>query len=70
MGDTIWFIIIGIILIVLGLIFIRLGYSVWIKKKINLIIRGYRNCVKIFRCPAVDLPSLLGSFFNGKICYY
>lgn len=38
MGDTIWFIIIGAILIVLGLIFIWLGYSIWKKQNINLII--------------------------------
>lgn len=65
MGDTIWFIIIGVILIVLGLIFIWLGYNVWIKQKINLIIVYHMDKVSEDNKPAFCRLSGLGLFVMG-----
>lgn len=65
MGDTIWFIIIGVILIVLGLIFIWLGYNVWIKQKINLIIVYHMDKVSEDNKPAFCRLSGLGLLVMG-----
>ena len=65
MGDTIWFIIIGVILIVLGLIFIWLGYNVWIKQNINLIIVYHMDKVSEDNKPAFCRLSGLGLFVMG-----
>ena len=65
MGDTIWFIIIGAILIVLGLVFIWLGYNVWIKQKINLIIVYHMDKVSDDNKPAFCRLSGLGLMVMG-----
>ena len=65
MGDTIWFIIIGAILIVLGLIFIWLGYNVWIKEKINLIIIYHMDKVSEDNKPTFCRLSGLGLLVMG-----
>ena len=65
MGDTIWFIIIGIILIVLGLVFIWLGYSIWKKQKINLIIVYHMDKVSEVNKPAFCRLSGLGLLVMG-----
>ena len=65
MGDIIWFIIIGVILIVLGLIFIWLGYNVWIKQKINLIIIYHMDKVSEDNKPAFSRLSGLGLLVMG-----
>ena len=65
MGDTIWFIIIGIILIVLGLVFIWLGYSIWKKLNINLIIVYHMDKVSEFNKPAFCRLSGLGLLVMG-----
>ena len=65
MGDTIWFIIIGAILIVSGLVFIWLGYNVWIKQKINLIIVYHMDKVSEDNKPAFCRLSGLGLVVMG-----
>ena len=65
MGDIIWFIIIGAILIVLGLIIIWLGYNVWIKQKINLIIIYHMDKVSEDNKPAFCRLSGLGLLVMG-----
>ena len=45
MSDFIWFIIIAVLFFLLGLIFIVLGWLIWKKQKINLIIRYH--CEKV-----------------------
>lgn len=65
MGDIIWFIIIGAILIVLGLIIIWLGYNVWIKQKINLIIIYHMDKVSDDNKPAFCRLSGLGLLVMG-----
>ena len=65
MGDTIWFIIIGAILIVSGLVFIWLGYNVWIKQKINLIIVYHMDKVSEDNKPAFCRLSGLGLLVMG-----
>lgn len=65
MGDIIWFIIIGIILIVFGLVFIWLGYSIWKKRNINLIIVYHMDKVNDDNKPAFCRLSGLGLLVMG-----
>ena len=46
MSDYIWFIIIAVLFFLLGLVFIVLGWLIWKKEKINLIIRYHCEKVK------------------------
>lgn len=52
MGDTVWFIIIGVIFILLGVVFIWLGFNIWIKQRIDLIIRYHMDKVDEKNKPA------------------
>ena len=45
MGDYIWFIVIGVLFILLGFVFIGLGLSIWKKQNMNLII--HHHCDKV-----------------------
>ena len=45
MSDFVWFIIIGILFALLGLIFIGLGWQIWSKQKMNLIISHHSDKV-------------------------
>ena len=45
MGDFIWFIVIGAVLVLLGFVFIELGLLIWKKQKMDLIIR--HHCDKV-----------------------
>ena len=65
MSDIVWYIIIGIILILLGLIFIWLGYNVWIKQNINLIIVYHMDKVNEDNKPAFCRLSGLGLLIMG-----
>ena len=46
MGDLIWFVIMGALFVMIGLIFIRLGWCIWRKQKINLVISHFCDRVK------------------------
>ena len=65
MGDIVWFIIIGAILIILGLVFIGLSYSVWKKQNINLIIVYHMDKVSEENKPAFCRLSGLGLLVIG-----
>ena len=52
MGDIVWFIIIGVIFIILGIVFIWLGLNIWIKQRINFIIRYHMDKVDEKNKPA------------------
>ena len=45
MGDFIWFIVIGAVLVLLGFVFIELGLLIWKKQKMDLII--HHHCDKV-----------------------
>ena len=46
MSDLVWFIMIGILFGLLGLVFVILGWQIWKKQKMNLIISSHCDKVK------------------------
>ncbi len=72
MDDKVWFIVIGAIFIVIGIIFIRLGIIIWIRLRIDLIMRCHMDKVKeenkIDFCRLVGIGLLIigaGMMFSG-----
>lgn len=45
MSDDVWGIVLGVLLILLGILFIWLGLAIWKKQKIELIIRHHMDKV-------------------------
>ena len=45
MSDDVWGIVLGVLLVLLGILFIWLGLSIWKKQKIELIIRHHMDKV-------------------------
>ena len=45
MGDLIWFLVISVLFALLGYIFMRLGWQIWKKQRMDLIIRSH--CEKV-----------------------
>lgn len=58
MGDYIWFIIIGILFLLLSVLFIILGWMIWKKQKTNLIIS--HHCDKVSEQNKKEYCSLFG----------
>ena len=46
MNDVIWFILTGVLLVLLGVLFAVLGWLIWKKQKMNLIIRYHCDKVR------------------------
>ena len=46
MTDTVWFILMGVLFALLGSLFIALGWLIWKKQKMNLIIRYHCDKVR------------------------
>ena len=65
MSDTIWFIIIGILFAALGVLFIWLGWQIWKKRKINLIISYHCDKVSEENKPAYCSLAGIGVFLMG-----
>ncbi len=65
MNDLVWFIIIGILFGLLGLIFIMLGFQIWIKQKMNLIISYHCDKVSEDNRRAYCTLSGVGVFVIG-----
>lgn len=65
MGDTIWFIVIGVLFGVLGLLFVWLGWQIWRKQKMNLIISYHCDKVSKENKPAYCSLSGIGVFLMG-----
>lgn len=72
MDDKVWFIVIGAIFIVIGIIFIRLGLIIWIRQRMDLILRYHMDKVKeenkIAFCRLAGIGLLIigaGMMFSG-----
>ncbi len=65
MSDTIWFIIIGVLFAALGVLFIWLGWQIWKKRKINLIISYHCDKVREENKPAYCSLAGIGVFLTG-----
>ena len=65
MGDSIWYIIMAVIFILLSLIFIRLGWQIWKKQRINLIISYHSDKVSEENKQAYCMRAGIGVFVMG-----
>ena len=65
MSDFVWFIIIGILFALLGLIFIGLGWQIWSKQKMDLIISHHSDKVSEENKPAYCKLMGIGVFVMG-----
>ncbi len=65
MNDLVWFIVIGVLLGLLGLVFIMLGWQIWKKQKMNLIIRHHCDKVSEDNKRAYCTLSGIGVFLIG-----
>ena len=65
MSDFVWFIVIGVLFILLSLIFIRLGLQIWKKQKMDLIISYHCDKVSEENKKAYCRLSGIGVFIMG-----
>ncbi len=65
MGDFIWFMIVGILFILLAFIFGRLGWLIWKKQKLALIISHHCDKVSEANKPAYCTLAGVGVFIMG-----
>ena len=65
MGDFVWFIIIGILFILLAFVFGRLGWLIWKKQKMDLIISHHCDKVSEANKPAYCTLAGVGVFVMG-----
>ena len=68
MTDFIWFIIIGVLFMLLSLVFIRLGWLIWKKQKMDLIISYHCDKVIEENKQAYCMLSGIGVFIMG-VCF-
>ena len=65
MSDLVWFIIIGALFVLLSLIFIRLGWQIWKKQKMDLIISYHCDKVSDGNKKAYCTLAGIGVFIMG-----
>ena len=65
MSDLVWFIVIGVLFILLSLMFIGIGWQIWKKQKINLIMSYHTERVSEENKPAFCTYSGIGVFMIG-----
>ena len=65
MDDTIWFIAISALFVLMGIVFIRLGLAIWKKQKMDLIIRHHCDKVSEENKPAYCMLAGIGVFVIG-----
>ena len=65
MDDTIWFIAISALFVLMGIVFIRLGLAIWKKQKMDLIIRHHCDKVSEENKPAYCTLAGIGVFVIG-----
>ena len=65
MSDLVWFIVIGILFGLLGFVFILLGWQIWKKQKMNLIISYHCDKVRENNKRAYCTRSGIGVFLIG-----
>ena len=65
MSDFVWFIIVGVMFVLLSLLFIRLGWQIWKKQKMDLIIRYHCDKVSEENKQAYCALSGIGVFVMG-----
>ena len=65
MSDFVWFVVFAVVFIVLGVVFIRIGWQIWKEQKIKLIIRHHCDKVSKENEPAYCMLSGIGVFVIG-----
>ena len=65
MSDFIWFVIIGVMFMLLSLVFIRLGWQIWKKQKMDLIINTHCDKVSEENKKAYCALAGIGVFVMG-----
>ena len=65
MEDLVWFVAVSALLVLLGIVFIRLGLAIWKKQKMELIIRHHCDRVSEENKPAYCTLSGIGVFTAG-----
>ena len=65
MDDTVWFVAISALFVLLGIVFIWLGLAIWKKQKMDLIIRHHCDKVSEENKPAYCILAGIGVFVIG-----
>ena len=65
MSDFIWFFAIGVLFVLLGLVFLRLGLAIWKKQRIGLVIRHHMDKVSGQNRQAYCRLCGIGVFISG-----